>query len=140
MLRIYATPLSANGRKVLAVSRELGLAAEIALLSEQVGHRFLAQVIPRPWSAPDCNSASLQPLLKTLEKTLSADAFLTGSHATIADFSVAGMCTYLRVAAFPFHAFPAISRWYARIEGFDSWRATNVPPWSEQDAGEVTGD
>ncbi len=29
MLKIYATPLSANGRKVLAVSRQLGLDAEI---------------------------------------------------------------------------------------------------------------
>jgi glutathione S-transferase len=220
MLKIYATPLSANGRKVLAVSRELELNAEIhivnvyrgegrsaeylainptgkiptlvdgdfvlfesnailiyltegygrsrlwstdpkargriaqwlfwesahwqpsliALLSEHVGHRLLPQAIPRPRSAPDWNSASLQPLLKTLETTLSGDAFLTGSQATIADFSVAGMCTYLRVAAFPFHDFPAISRWYARIEGFDSWRATKVPPWSEQDAGDVTGE
>jgi glutathione S-transferase len=218
MLRIYATPLSANGRKVLAVCHELGLSAEIhivnvyrgegrtaeylainptgkiptlvdgdfvlfesnailiylaegygksrlwstdskargriaqwlfwesahwqpslsALLSEHVGHRLLPQAIPRPRSAPDWNSASLQPLLKTLQTTLSVDAFLTGSHATIADFSVAGMCTYLRVAGFPFHAFPAISRWYARIEGFDSWRATKVPLWSEPDAGEVT--
>jgi glutathione S-transferase len=180
MLRIYATPLSANGRKVLAVSRELGLNAAIhivnvyrgegrtaeylainptgkiptlvfwesahwqpsltALLSEQVGHRLLPHVIPRPRSAPDWNSASLQSLLKTLETTLSADAFLTGPHATIADFSVAGMCTYLRVAAFPFHDFPAFSRWYARIEGLDSWRATEVALWSEQGAGEVTGE
>jgi glutathione S-transferase len=220
MLKIYATPLSANGRKVLAVSRELGLNAEIhivnvyrgegrtaeylainptgkiptlvdddfilfesnailiylaegygksrlwstdskargriaqwlfwesahwqpsltALLSEQVGHRLLPKAIPRPRSAPDWNCASLQPLLKTLQTTLSADAFLTGSHATIADFSVAGMCTYLRMAAFPFHAFPAISRWYARIEGFDSWRATQSALWSAQDAGEVTGE
>jgi glutathione S-transferase len=220
MLKIYATPLSANGRKVLAVSRELGLNAEIhivnvyrgegraaeylainptgkiptlvdgefilfesnaillylaegcgdsrlwstdpkarariaqwlfwesahwqpalvALLSGVVGHFLLPEVVSRPRTAPDWNSASLQPLLKTLETTLSADAFLTGSHATIADFSVAGMCTYLRVAAFPFHAYPAISRWYARIEGFDSWRATKVPPWSEPDAGDVTGE
>jgi glutathione S-transferase len=220
MLRIYSTALSANGRKVLAVSRELGLNAEIhivnvyrgegrtaeylainptgkiptlvdgdfvlfesnailiylaegygksrlwstdakargriaqwlfwesahwqpsliALLSEQVGHRLLPQAVPRPRSAPDWNSASLQPLLITLETTLCSDAFLSGSHATIADFSVAGMCTYFRAAGFPFHDFPAISRWYARIEGFDSWRATKVPPWSEQDAGDVTGE
>jgi len=218
MLKIYATPLSANGRKVLAVSRELGLTAEIhivnvyrgegrtaeylainpmgkiptlvdgdfvlfesnailiylaegygksrlwstdskargriaqwlfwesahwqpsliALLSEQVGHRLVPEAIARPRSAPDWNSASLQPMLKTLETTLSADAFLTGSHATIADFSVAGMCTYFRVAGFPFHDFPAISRWYARIEAFDSWRATESALWREQSAGEVT--
>jgi glutathione S-transferase len=220
MLKIYATPLSANGRKVLAVSRELGLNAEIhivnvyrgegrtaeylainptgkiptlvdgdftlfesnailiylaeglgknrlwstdpkargriaqwlfwesahwqpsliALLSEQVGHRLLPQVIPRPRSAPDWNSASIQLLLETVEGTLGADAFLTGAHATIADFSVAGMCTYFRLAGFPFHAFPAISRWYARIEALDSWRATESSLWREQSAGEVTGE
>jgi glutathione S-transferase len=220
MLKIYATPLSANGRKVLAVSRELGLNAEIhivnvyrgegrtaeylainpsgkiptlvdgdfvlfesnailiylaeaygkcrlwstdskargriaqwlfwesahwqpslsVLLSEQVGHRLLPQAVPRPLSAPDWNSASLLPLLKKLEMTLSADAFLTGSHATIADFSVAGMCTYFRAAGFPFDDFPAISRWYARIEGFDSWRATESALWREQSAGEVMGE
>jgi len=220
MLKIYATPLSANGRKVLAVSRELGLTAEIhivnvyrgegrtaeylainptgkiptlvdddfvlfesnailiylaesygrsrlwstdskargriaqwlfwesahwqpsltALLSEQVGHRLLPQVIPRPRSAVDWNSASIQPSLKTLESTLGAAVFLTGARATIADFSVAGMCTYFRVAGFPFHDFPAISRWYARIEALDSWHATESALWREQPAGEVIGD
>ena len=220
MLKIYATPLSANGRKVLAVSRELGLNAEIhivnvyrgegrtaeylainptgkiptlvdgdfvlfesnailiylaegygnsrlwsadlkarsriaqwlfwesahwqpsltALLSEQVGHRLLPQAIPRPRSAPDWHSASLQPLLMRLETALSADAFLTGALPTIADFAVAGMCTYLRVAEFPFHDFPAISRWYARIDAFDSWRATESALWREHSAGEVTGE
>ena len=33
MLKIYATPLSANGRKVLAVSHELGLNAEIHIVN-----------------------------------------------------------------------------------------------------------
>jgi glutathione S-transferase len=220
MLKIYATPLSANGRKVLAVSRELGLNAEIhivnvyrgegrtaeylainptgkiptlvdgdftlfesnailiylaeglgknrlwstdpkprgriaqwlfwesahwqpsliALLSEQVGHRLLPQVIPRPGSVPDWNSASLQPLLKRLEIALSADLFLTGAQPTIADFSVAGMCTYFRVAGFPFNQFPAVDRWYAQIEELESWRATESALWSEQGAGEVTGE
>lgn len=210
MLKIYATPLSANGRKVLAVTRELAANAQIhlvnvyrgegrtadylainpsgkiptlvdgdfilfesnailiylaqgcgngrlwssdpqgrariaqwlfwesahwqptlaALLSEQVGHRLLPQVISPPRSAPDWNSASLQPLLKTLETALRAEAFLTAAHPTIADFSVAGMCTYFRVAGFPFHDFPAISRWYVQIEALDSWRATQSPLWA----------
>jgi glutathione S-transferase len=220
MLKIYATPLSANGRKVLAVSRELGLNAEIhivnvyrgegrtaeylainpsgkvptlvdgefslfesnaillylaegcgdsrlwstdpkarariaqwlfwesahwqptlvALLSGVVGHLLLPDVVSRPRSAPDWNSASFQSLLKTLETTLSTAAFLTGAQPTIADFSVAGMCTYFRAAGFPFGDFPAISRWYARIEGFDSWRATESPLWREQTVGVVMGE
>jgi glutathione S-transferase len=37
MLRIYATPLSANGRKVLAVSRQLELHAEVHLIDVYQG-------------------------------------------------------------------------------------------------------
>jgi glutathione S-transferase len=210
MLKIYATPLSANGRKVLAASRELGLSPEIhlinvyrgegrtaeylainpsgkiptlvddgfllfesnailihlaevhgghrlwskdardrskiaqwlfwesaqwqpaliACLAELVGHRLLPEKIPQPRSAPDWNSSLLQPLLKTLEATLASQPFLAAEHVTIADFSVAGMTTYFRAAAFPFHAFPAFSRWYDRIEAIESWRATATPLWS----------
>jgi glutathione S-transferase len=196
MLKIYATPLSANGRKVLAVSRHLGLNAEIhdvnvyrgegrlpkylainpsgkiptlidgefvlsesnaillylaeahganglwsseskqrgriaqwlfwesahwqptliAFLSELVGHRLLPERILKPQHPPDWSSALVQPILTTLETALSADAFLAGPTATIADFAVAGMTTYFRAAAFPFQRFPRIGAWYARIE------------------------
>jgi glutathione S-transferase len=209
MLKIYATPLSANGRKVLAVSRHLGLNAEIhdvnvyrgagrdpeylainpsgkiptlvegefvlaesnaillylaeahganelwsgeskqrsriaqwlfwesahwqptliALLSELVGHRLLPERIPKPQHAPDWRSAPVQPILKTLETGLSANAFLTGTTATIADFAVAGMTTYFRAADFPFQHFPNIAAWQARIESFESWRGTQSPLW-----------
>jgi glutathione S-transferase len=211
MLKIYATPLSANGRKVLAVSRHLGLKAEIhdvnvyrgegrspeylainpsgkiptlvdgefvltesnaillylaeahganrlwssesqqrariaqwlfwesahwqptliVFLSELVGHRLLPDRIASPRHAPDWSSAALQPILKTLETGLSADAFVSGPGATIADFAVAGMLTYFRAAAFPFERFPKIAAWYARIESFDSWRATQSPLWTQ---------
>jgi glutathione S-transferase len=210
MLKIYATPLSANGRKVLAVSRQLGLNAEIheinvyrgeglspkylainpsgkiptlvdgefvlresnaillylaeahgenrlwsndpkqraritqwlfwesahwqptliAFLSALVGHRLLPERIPRPQHAPDWSSAPVQPILKTLETALSANAYLTGATPTIADFAVAGMTTYFRAALFPFQDFPKIADWYARIESFESWSATAAPLWS----------
>jgi glutathione S-transferase len=209
-LKIYATPLSANGRKVLAVSRHLGLSPEIhdvnvyrgegrapaylainpsgkiptlidgefvlsesnaillylaeahganrlwsaesrqrariaqwlfwesaqwqptliAFLSELVGHRLLPERIPEPRHPPDWSSAAVQPILKTLQTALSADAFLTGPTPTIADFAVAGMMTYFRAAAFPFQRFPKIADWYARIESLDSWRATESPLWT----------
>jgi glutathione S-transferase len=211
MLNLYTTPLSANGRKVLAVSRELKLCPVVHLidvyrgegrtaeylainpsgkipilvdgeftlaesnaisiylaevhgayrlwsrdaparskiaqwlfwessqwqpalsagLSALVGHRLLPDRIPRPRSAPDWNSGSLQPLFKLLENTLSYQSFLTGEDLTIADFSVAGMATYFRAADFPFHAYPAVSRWYERIEALDSWRDTATPLWSD---------
>jgi glutathione S-transferase len=210
MLKIYATPLSANGRKVLAVSRHLELNPEIhdvnvyrgegrdpqylainpsgkiptlvdgefvltesnaillylaeayganrlwssdskqrgriaqwlfwesahwqptliAFLSGLVGHRLLPERIPRPQHAPDWSSAAVQPVLNTLEAGLSANAFLAGAQATIADFAVAGMTTYFRVADFPFERFAKIADWYARIESFDSWRGTESPLWS----------
>jgi glutathione S-transferase len=210
-LKIYATSLSANGRKVLAVSRHLGLNPEIhdvnvyrgegrsseylainpsgkiptlidgefvlsesnaillylaeayganrlwsseskersriaqwlfwesahwqptliAFLSALVGHRLLPDRIPQPQHAPDWSNALVQPILKTLETGLSADAFLIGPAATIADFAVAGMATYFRAAAFPFQRFPKIADWYARIELFDSWRATQSPLWTQ---------
>jgi glutathione S-transferase len=211
MLKIYATPLSANGRKVLAVSRQLGLNPEIhdvnvyrgegrspeylainptgkiptlvdgefvlsesnaillylaeahganrlwsseskqrssiaqwlfwesahwqptliAFLSELVGHRLLPERMPSPRHAPDWSSALVQPTLKILETGLNADAFLSGAEPTIADFAVAGMMTYFRAAAFPFQRFPKIAAWYARIESFDSWRATQSPLWTQ---------
>jgi len=211
MLKIYATPLSANGRKVLAVSRHLGLNPEIhdvnvyrgegrspqylainpsgkiptlidgefvlsesnaillylaeahganrlwssepkqrsriaqwlfwesahwqptfiAFLSEFAGHRLRPESIPRPQHPPDWSSVLVQPILKTLETGLSADAFLAGPAATIADFAVAGMTTYFRAAAFPYQRFPKIAEWYARIESFESWRSTQSPLWSQ---------
>jgi glutathione S-transferase len=210
MLKIYATPLSANGRKVLAVSRHLELNPEIhevnvyrgegrdpqylainpsgkiptlvdgefvltesnaillylaeayganrlwssdskqrgriaqwlfwesahwqptliAFLSGLVGHRLLPERIPRPQHAPDWSSAAVQPVLNTLEAGLSANAFLAGAQATIADIAVAGMTTYFRVADFPFERFPKIADWYARIESLESWRGTESPLWS----------
>jgi glutathione S-transferase len=210
MLKIYATLLSANGRKVLAVSRQLGLNPEIhdvnvyrgegrtaqylainpsgkiptlvdgglvlsesnaillylaeahganrlwssdskqrgriaqwlfwesahwqptliAFLSELVGHRLLPERIPKPRHAPDWSSAAVQPILNTLEAGLSANAFLTGSQPSIADFSVAGMTTYFRAALFPFERFPKIADWYARLDSFESWRDTGSALWS----------
>jgi glutathione S-transferase len=210
MLKIYATPLSANGRKVLAVSRHLGLEAEIydvnvyrgegrapeylainpsgkiptlvdgefvlsesnaillylaeayganrlwsgeskqrsriaqwlfwesahwqptliAFLSALVGHRLLPGKLPSPQRPPDWSGALVQPILNTLETGLGANAFLTGPTATLADFAVAGMTTYFRTADFPSQRFPKISAWQARIEAFDSWRATQSPLWA----------
>ena len=103
----------------------------IALLSELVGHRLLPERIPRPKQAPDWSSAAVQQVLNALELGLSANAFLAGPAATIADFSVAGMTTYFRAAEFPFRRFPKIADWYARIESFEAWQATQSPLWAQ---------
>jgi glutathione S-transferase len=210
MLHIYATPLSANGRKVLAVCRQLELKPEVhiidvyrgegrtaeylainptgkipsmvdgdltlfesnailiylaeahgnhrlwardakargtiarwlfwessqwqpalsPLLAELVGHRLFPQRIPAPRTMPDWTTASLQPLLETLETTLGGHMFLAGGDLSIADFSVAGMMTYFSAARFPFEAFPALSRWYRAVEALESWRSTEAPLFS----------
>ena len=103
----------------------------IALLSELVGHRLLPERNPRPTQAPDWSNGVVQPILNFLERGLSANAFLAGSAATIADFAVAGMTTYFRAADFPFQRFPKIAAWYARIETLEAWHATRSPLWAE---------
>jgi glutathione S-transferase len=108
----------------------------IAFLSEVVGHRLLPERIPRPRHTPDWSSALVQPILKTLESALGRAAFLAGPSATIADFSVAGMTTYFKAAAFPFQRFPKISGWYAQIEALESWRGTLSPVWADQQTSE----
>ena len=207
---LYTTPLSANGRKVLAASNHLGLAPEIrlvnvyrgegrspqylainpsgkiptlvegdftlsesnailqylceahgeyrlwsrepkgraaiarwlfwesahwqpvliAVLSSFVGHRLLPEVLPSPHEGVHWDDELLQPLLQMLESSLTVHPFLAGETLTIADFSVAGMMTYFRVAKFPFHRTPALAAWYARIEALAAWRSTEISPWT----------
>jgi glutathione S-transferase len=103
----------------------------IAFLTQLVGHRLFPERIPSPPHAPDWSGALVQPALQTLETGLRANAFLAGPEPTIADFAVAGMTTYFRVALFPFERFPKIADWYARIESFESWRDTQSPLWTQ---------
>jgi glutathione S-transferase len=212
VLNLYTTPLSANGRKVLAVCRQLGVNCEVhivdvykgegrtpaylainpsgkiptivdgefvlfesnaillyldqahggyalssgdaqsrsrvvqwlfwesahwqpglsSVLSERVAHQLFPERIPRPRSAPDWSNGTVQPLLRTLEAALATQPFLTGSKMTLADFSVAGMTTYFKACGFPFQEYPAITRWFDRLEGLDAWRSTGVALWTGQ--------
>jgi len=100
------------------------------VLSGFVGHRLLPNVVWPPLADPDWRSASLTPLLATLETRLRTNAFLAGPHLTIADFSVAGMVTYFRSAEFPFDAYPHLARWYGAIEALDAWQSTASPLWT----------
>jgi glutathione S-transferase len=210
MLTLYSTPLSANGRKVLALSRHLGLAPKVRLvdvyrgegrtpeylainptgkvpclvengftlsesnailqylseahgglqlcsgdpkeraaisswlfwesahwqpalvtvLSAFVGHALLPETVPAPSEPPDWNEATLRPLLDRLEAHLGEHPHLALDALTIADFSVGGMVTYFRAAAFPFEAFPNLATWYGRLEGLEAWKATEAPVWA----------
>lgn len=208
MVTLYTTPLSANGRKPLAVSHQLGLMPEVKLvnvyrgegraeaylalnpqgkvptlvdgdlvlwesnailqyLAEAYGDfalwsrepkrradlsrwlfweasqwqptltQVLAPVVAQRLgvgggSAParaDWSSASFQSLAKLLDAQLHRRPFIGGEELTLADFSVAGMMTYARIASFPFDAYPNVAGWYGRIEALPAWQSTRDPLW-----------
>jgi len=206
MFRLYSTPLSANGRKALAVVHHLELAPEIvqvnvykgegrtreflavnplgkipALIDGDLtlwesnailiylseahgGHRLWSREPKRradiarwlfwessqwqpalvpvltptvaallfgtpPPAAVGWNDAGVEPMLQFLESELQRRQYVAGDELTLADFSVAGMMTYLRAAHFPFADFAGIAAWYARIEALPAWQATAVEPW-----------
>src|SRR5262249_22827613 len=47
--------------------------------------------------------------------------YLVGTKPTLADFSVAVPMVYAMPAGLPLEAYPAIRRWYGRMEKIDSW-------------------
>jgi glutathione S-transferase len=209
MLRLYTTPLSANGRKVLAVSHELALSPDIhevnvyrgegqapaylaihpqgkipalvdgdftltesnaicVYLAEAHGDCRLWAREPRrraalsrwlyweasewqpalvPVLAPlvaslvvphlagaapvevDWSDARFQRQARFLDAELATRAYVGGDQLTLADFVVAGVCTYFRAARFPFEVFPHIGNWYERMEERPAWRDTAAGPW-----------
>jgi glutathione S-transferase len=209
MFTLYTTPLSANGRKVVATCRQLGLAPEIvdvdvyrgegqaagylavnrsgkipvlvegaltlpesnailtyvaeahgdgrlgmrdargraeaarwmfweasqwqpaliALLAPYVGHYLRTRTLPAEIDV-SWDDARFQRLAHELDAHLAGRSFLVGDELTVADFSVAGLMMYVRLARFPFDAFPGIRAWFERIEGTEGWRATGAGPWA----------
>jgi len=209
VLTLYTTPLSANGRKPLAVCHQLGVRPEVKLVNVYAGEgrspaflaihplgkvpvlvdgertvwesnailQYLAEAHGdhRLWSrepgrraeiarwlyweashwqpsfvaVPGLSSlvarhlgiASAEPApvawtdpafaraARFLDGWLAGRSFLAGDEPTLADFSVAGMMTYARRAAFPFATYPHVTVWYERIEALDAWRASAAGPW-----------
>lgn len=209
MLTLYTTPLSANGRKALAVRHHLGVGAEVVsvnvyagegrtpehlarhpwgripvlvdgdlvlwesnailvylsdaygdgrllgdepraradvmrwlffessawqpafvpVLAEFVGSRLLAGRTPSDPRLVDWSDARLRENLAGVDAHLAERPFLVGDALTLADFSVAGMMTYVRPAGFPCEAYPHLAAWYERIEATAAWRETAAGPW-----------
>src|SRR5215831_16116121 len=48
--------------------------------------------------------------------------YLVGTKPTLADFSVAVPMVYAAPAGLPLDPYPAIRRWYGRMEKIDSWK------------------
>jgi glutathione S-transferase len=209
MLTLYTTPLSANGRKVVAVCRELGLLPKIVpldvykgegqtpeflainpsgkipvliedgftlpesnailmylaevhghgrlgthdarsraaaarwmyweasqwqpaltvLLAPYVGHYLRNRTLPESISV-DWEEARFVKLARELDTHLANAEFLIGDKLSVADFSVAGLMMYTRLADFPFSRFRNIGAWFERIEATAGWRSTGAGPWT----------
>ena len=77
----------------------------------------------------DWNLPAFQDLARLLDVQLLVRPFVGGEDLTIADFSIAGMMTYARIASFPFDVYTGIAAWYERIEALPAWQATQDPLW-----------
>ena len=99
------------------------------VLAPLVGHKLLPEIIPAPTAGPDWQNEQVHPLLTRLDAHLRNRRFLAGDVLTIADFSVGGMMTYFRTAAFPFDAFPNLTSWHERLETLAAWQQTRTELW-----------
>lgn len=79
--------------------------------------------------APNWQDVELTRHLQLLEKALMRSKFLCGDFVTLADFSVADMTTYFKATHFPFTRYPALAKWYQRMNELDCWRNTYASPW-----------
>lgn len=104
--------------------------AWLPVLRDFVAHALLPDRVPAPAAAPDWGDAQVVANLAWLESPLAAQPFVAGGAPTLADFSVAGMTTYLRAAGFPFGAHPAFAAWMARMDALPAWRSTAQAPWA----------
>ena len=68
-----------------------------------------------------------------LDAELGTREWLLGDGISYADFRMASFLPHHALARLPLHAYPAITRWYARIEALDAWR----DPFAGLDAPEL---
>jgi glutathione S-transferase len=59
---------------------------------------------------------------RILEMHLRDRSFLVGQSLSVADFAVASALPYAHAARLPLAEYPAIQRWYARLEDLPAWR------------------
>lgn len=62
-----------------------------------------------------------------LDAHLESREYLVGSAVTLADFSLAMPLAFAGPARIPAQSYPAVGRWYARLEKLDSWKRA-LPP------------
>ncbi len=99
------------------------------VIAEIVGHRLMPHLVPKPKSEANWLDTNFDRNVKFLDNHLKDKHYLTGPQLTIADFSVAAMMTYFRVAKFPFIHFQNLNRWYTDIESLDAWKESASDIW-----------
>ena len=67
-------------------------------------------------------TASFRTHAHILDAHLRNRDFLVGNALTVADFAVASALPYAQDARLPVAEFPAIQRWYARLDELPAWR------------------
>ncbi len=77
-----------------------------------------------------------------LDAVLTGRQWLVGHDVSYADFRMATFLAFNDVGGLPLEDYPALARWYGRLEAIDAWRdpfsgldAPGLPPVPKQDAG-----
>ncbi|HEU0277276.1 MAG TPA: glutathione S-transferase family protein [Rhodanobacteraceae bacterium] len=93
------------------------------------GTLYFEHVIKRRFRLGDPDSAAVRratdewrALAAILDRHLHDRDWLVGPSLTLADFAVAAVLPYARLARVPLGEFPAVQRWHARLDELEAWR------------------
>jgi glutathione S-transferase len=69
----------------------------------------------------------LRPLLGILNAQLEGRAFVTGSHVTLADYSLAAELPLAKLGRVDLSPYPSVRAWLGRLDEREAWRAAATP-------------
>lgn len=75
----------------------------------------------------DYGVAELHKCAPVLEAQLGAGPWVTGTHPTIADFSMGCWAAFLVAGSVPLEVYPNIAAWYERLDTLPAWRESAPP-------------
>ena len=70
---------------------------------------------------------SLRSLATVLDAHLGSREWVSGSSITIADLAIATSLGNADRAKFPVRSFPAVQRWFERVQALEAWKSTAPP-------------
>lgn len=98
-----------------------------AVLGGVVGHAL--ELVPKAQPA-DFDQPAFRRVTSELDAHLAGRRFIALRRLTVADFAVAAMLTYAKIAKFPFESYSNVAGWYAEVESTDAWKSTATAPWA----------